>query len=201
MSVAAQDDLRRTFFNVPNQLTMLRLLLAVAVFALIAYKFFIAAMVVFLVAASTDWIDGYWARKYGQVTKIGRIFDPFVDKVIICGTFIMLAAEPESGIAGWMAVVVVSREMLVTALRSFIEQSGGDFSASKAGKLKMVFQCAAVVASLAALISLQFEKKGAELPTWLYWSVVAAVWSAVVLTIYSGVGYVAAALKFLREAD
>jgi CDP-diacylglycerol--glycerol-3-phosphate 3-phosphatidyltransferase len=135
------------------------------------------------------------------VTKIGRIFDPFVDKVIICGTFIMLAAEPDSLIAGWMAVVVVSREMLVTALRGFIEQSGGDFSASKAGKLKMVFQCAAVVASLAALISLRFEKKGAELPPWLYWSVVTAVWSAVVLTIYSGAGYVAAALKFLREAD
>jgi CDP-diacylglycerol--glycerol-3-phosphate 3-phosphatidyltransferase len=102
-----------------------------------------------------------------------------------------------------MAVVVVAREMLVTALRSFIEQSGGDFSASKAGKLKMVFQCAAVVASLAALISLRFQKvkEGAELPPWLYWSVVAAVWSAVVLTIYSGISYVAAALKFLREAD
>jgi CDP-diacylglycerol--glycerol-3-phosphate 3-phosphatidyltransferase len=201
MSVAAQDDLRRTLFNVPNQLTMLRLILAVAVFALIANAFFISAMVVFLIAASTDWIDGFWARKYGQVTKIGRIFDPFVDKVIICGTFIMLAAEQNSGIAGWMAVVVVSREMLVTALRGFIEQSGGDFSASKAGKLKMVFQCAAVVASLAALIALQVQKKGAELSPWLYWSVVTAVWSAVVLTIYSGVGYVAAALKFLREAD
>jgi CDP-diacylglycerol--glycerol-3-phosphate 3-phosphatidyltransferase len=203
MSVAAQDDLRRTLFNVPNQLTMLRLILAVAVFALIANEFYRTAMVVFLIAASTDWIDGYWARKYGQVTKIGRIFDPFVDKIIICGTFIMLAAEPDSLIAGWMAVVVVAREMLVTALRSFIEQSGGDFSASKAGKLKMVFQCAAVVASLAALISLRFQKvkEGAELPPWLYWSVVAAVWSAVVLTIYSGISYVAAALKFLREAD
>ena len=48
---------------------------------------------VFVVAASTDWIDGWWARKYGQVTKLGRIFDPFVDKIIICGTFIFLAAE------------------------------------------------------------------------------------------------------------
>jgi CDP-diacylglycerol--glycerol-3-phosphate 3-phosphatidyltransferase len=100
-----------------------------------------------------------------------------------------------------MAVVVVAREMLVTALRGFIEQSGGDFSASKAGKLKMVFQCAAVVGSLAALVALQYEKKGAELPSWLYWSVLTSVWAAIVLTIYSGVGYVAAALKYLRDAE
>ena len=50
----------------------------------------------FIVAASTDWLDGYWARKYGQVTKLGRILDPFVDKIIICGTFIFLAAVPGS---------------------------------------------------------------------------------------------------------
>ena len=88
----------------------------------------------------------------GQVTKLGRIFDPFVDKIIICGTFIFLAAEwPASGIAPWMAVVVMGREMLVTAIRSVIEQQGGDFSAQMAGKLKMVFQCVAVVASLLAL--------------------------------------------------
>jgi CDP-diacylglycerol--glycerol-3-phosphate 3-phosphatidyltransferase len=203
MTVAAQDDVRRTIFNVPNQLTMLRLILAVAVFALIPLGHYRSAMVVFLIAASTDWIDGYYARKYGQVTQIGRIFDPFVDKIIICGTFIMLAAEPDSRIQGWMAVVVVAREMLVTALRSFIEQSGGDFSASKAGKLKMVFQCAAVVASLAVLVALQYQeqKKVAVLPQWLHWSVLTAVWSAVLLTIYSGAGYVAAALKFLRDVE
>jgi CDP-diacylglycerol--glycerol-3-phosphate 3-phosphatidyltransferase len=203
MTVAAQEDIRRTLFNVPNQLTLLRLLLAVAVFVLIPLQFYRSAMIVFLIAASTDWIDGYWARKYGQVTKLGRIFDPFVDKIIICGTFIMLAAEPDSEIKGWMAVVVVAREMLVTALRGFIEQSGGDFSASKAGKLKMVFQCAAVVASLAALIVLHTRKETVafELPGWLYWGLHASIWSAVLLTIYSGAGYVMAALKFLREAD
>ena len=52
-------------------------------------------------------MDGYWARKYGQVTNLGRILDPFVDKIIICGTFIFLVAVPNSGIAAWMAVVIV----------------------------------------------------------------------------------------------
>jgi CDP-diacylglycerol---glycerol-3-phosphate 3-phosphatidyltransferase len=225
MTVAAQEDLRRTLFNVPNQLTMLRLVLAVAVFTLIPLHYFLSAIVVFLIAASTDWIDGYYARKYGQVTQLGRILDPFVDKIIICGAFIMLAAEqPYSGIAGGVAVVVVAREMLVTALRSFIEQSGGDFSASKAGKWKMVFQCAAAVASMAVLM-LVHQKQPAVIgsapawldwllvipqkqpsaanavPAWLGWSLVVLVWTAVLLTIYSGAGYVAAAVKFLREPD
>ena len=94
-------------FNVPNQLSALRLVLAIAVFVLIPWKMYLAAFVVFVIAASTDWIDGYWARRFQQVTKFGRILDPFVDKIIICGTFIFLAAEKGSGIAAWMAVVVV----------------------------------------------------------------------------------------------
>src|SRR3954464_2973694 len=141
-----------TIVNVPNALTTARFVLSIVVFVLIPLEQYFAAMIVFIIAASTDWIDGWWARKYGQVTKLGRIFDPFVDKIIICGTFIYLAAQwPASGIAPWMAVVVVGREMLVTAIRGFIEQQGGDFSAALSGKLKMVFQCAAVVASLLTL--------------------------------------------------
>src|SRR5688572_1262962 len=82
----------RDVFNVPNQLTIGRLVLSIALFVLIelavrlaAPGYYLAAMVVFIIAASTDWLDGYWARKYGQVTMLGRILDPFVDKVIICG--------------------------------------------------------------------------------------------------------------------
>src|SRR4051812_33684938 len=157
-------------------------------------------MIVFIIAASTDWIDGWWARKYGQVTKLGRMFDPFVDKIIICGTFIFLAAEPASGIAPWMAVVVMGREMLVTAIRGFIEQQGGDFSAQLMGKLKMVFQCAAVVVSLLVLREYQQAASPAPpLPAWLLWTLQAAVWLAVVSTIYSGLQYIAAAAGILTR--
>ena len=103
----------------------------------------------FIIAAGTDWLDGYYARKYGQVTTLGRILDPFADKVIVCGTFIFLAADPDDGttfpcgLRAWMVVVIVGRELLVTALRSFIEDRGSDFSAKMSGKLKMVFQCIA----------------------------------------------------------
>ena len=82
--------------------------------------------------------------------QVGRVFDPFVDKIIICGAFIFLAAEPNSGVAAWMAVVVVGREMLVSLLPASSNKVVAIF-AQMAGKLKMVFQCVAVVASLLVL--------------------------------------------------
>jgi CDP-diacylglycerol--glycerol-3-phosphate 3-phosphatidyltransferase len=192
-----------TVLNVPNVLTTVRFLLSIVVFVLIPLGQYFAAMIIFLIAASTDWIDGWWARKFNQVTKLGRIFDPFVDKIIICGTFIFLAAEwPASGIAPWMAVVVMGREMLVTAIRSEIEGRGGDFSAKTMGKLKMVFQCMTVVASLLALHHFQSMVATSEaLPFWLYWSLQISVWLAVISTVYSGLEYVVAAVRILSRQD
>ena len=118
MSVATKNQIaRQRVLNVPNQLTVSRLLLSIALFVLIGLEYYLASFFVFAVAAGTDWLDGYWARKYGQVTTLGRILDPFVDKIIVCGTFIFLAAVPGSGVAAWMAVLIVGRELLVTALR------------------------------------------------------------------------------------
>jgi len=184
--------------NVPNVITAARLVLAVVVFLLIPLERYLAAMIVFVVAAGTDWIDGWWARKYQQVTKLGRILDPFVDKIIICGTFIFLAAIPNSGIVPWMAVVVMGREMLVTAIRGYIEQQGGDFSAQMSGKLKMVFQCAAVVASLIALWHYQQPgSTAATLPSWLSWTLTISVWLALISTVWSGLEYVVVAARLL----
>jgi CDP-diacylglycerol--glycerol-3-phosphate 3-phosphatidyltransferase len=191
----------RDVFNVPNQLTIARLVLSIALFVLIelavglsAPGYFLAAMIVFMIAAGTDWLDGYWARKYGQVTVLGRILDPFVDKVIICGAFIYLAALPGSGLTAWMAVVVVARELLVTALRSFLEGEGIDFSAAMSGKLKMVAQCLAAGWSLFRL-----SYGEAPPPDWIATGLVIVVWAAVALTVYSGVAYVIAAIRLLRR--
>ncbi|MGI8982122.1 MAG: CDP-diacylglycerol--glycerol-3-phosphate 3-phosphatidyltransferase [Pirellulaceae bacterium] len=193
-------------FNVPNQLTAARLGLSVVVFMLIPLHLYLPALIVFAIAAGTDWVDGWWARKYKQVTKLGRVFDPFVDKILICGTFIFLAAEQGSGIEAWMAVVVMAREMLITALRSMIEQGGGNFSAKMAGKLKMVFQCLAVGASLVVLMRLhdssvksaeEFFSRGEN--AWLFWTLHISVWLAIFSTIYSGLEYVFIAAKTLRR--
>ncbi len=194
VSVATKNQAGSRVFNVPNQLTASRLVLAIVLFVLIAFELYQAGMVVFILAAGTDWLDGYWARKYGQVTTLGRILDPFVDKIIICGTFIFLVKLPLSGIEAWMAVVVVGRELLVTALRSFLEQQGADFSASLSGKLKMVMQCTA-----AALSLLRLSYGDTPPPEWLASTLPAAVWAAVALTVYSGVAYIFAAVRLLQN--
>ncbi|MEX0676787.1 MAG: CDP-diacylglycerol--glycerol-3-phosphate 3-phosphatidyltransferase [Pirellulales bacterium] len=193
MSVVTEKRaLRQQLFNVPNQLTAARLVLSLVLFVLIALRYYLAGTIVFVVAAGTDWLDGYWARKYGQVTNLGRILDPFVDKIIICGTFIFLVAVPGSGVEAWMAVVVVGRELLVTALRSYLEGEGADFSASMSGKLKMVLQCLAAALALFALYY------GSPRPEGLQWALVISIWAAVLMTIYSGVAYVQRAIVLLR---
>ena len=181
-------------FNVPNQLTCMRLLLAVVMFLLMPLELYMVCMVLFVVAAGTDFLDGWYARKYGQVTVLGRILDPFADKIIICGTFIFLVAETQMaeisfGLRAWMVVVIVARELLVTVLRGFIEQRGGDFSAKMSGKLKMVFQC---IAAASALLTLSFS---GEVPAWVLWTFLASLWTAVFLTAYSGIVYIVAATK------
>ena len=212
--LSENHDVRRTsatenrrlakLFNLPNQLTSLRLMLSVILFGLIAWEHYLASLVLFVIAAGTDWLDGYFARKYGQVTTLGRILDPFADKVIVCGTFIFLAAIPDMrdrwswGLRPWMVVVIVGRELLVTALRSFIEERGADFSAKMSGKLKMVLQCVA-----AGVCLFYLHDYDATTPTaaWLWWLLVISVWSAVVLTVYSGVVYVFVAMRLLRQSS
>ena len=194
---------RNEIFNVPNQITMLRLLLSIVVFVLIPLNLYMPALVVFAIAAGTDWVDGYYARKYDQVTQLVRILDPFCDKIIICGSYILLSVQMRdidasiSGmtvqIAGWMAVVVVGRELLVTALRGFIEQHGGDFSAKFSGKLKMVFQCAAVIGSLAVLINPVESSDVLRLVTLIL------IWLSVLSTVQTGIIYIVAAVKTIGK--
>jgi CDP-diacylglycerol--glycerol-3-phosphate 3-phosphatidyltransferase len=193
-------------WNVPNVLSMIRLVMSCIVFALIPLQFYLAAFWLFVIAAGTDWIDGWWARRFKQVTQFGRILDPFCDKILICGIFILVAVEMRgriepwyATITGWMAVIVIGRELLVTALRSFIEQSGGDFSAKLAGKLKMWFQC---FAAGGALIALSYWNSAPDqpIPAWLTWFNVIFIWAAVISTVQSGIDYVRLALKRLLSA-
>jgi CDP-diacylglycerol--glycerol-3-phosphate 3-phosphatidyltransferase len=195
-------------WNVPNVLTIARLVLSIFCFVAFIFEWYLAALILFAIAAGTDWVDGFYARRYGQITKLGRILDPFADKIIICGTFTFLGAIPPtvigesaSEIAPWTAVIVVARELLVTALRSFFEEHGTDFSAKWSGKYKMVLQCAAVAASLARLW--YYGYKGGMWretpPEWTTWSLRLLVWGAVLMTIYSGWVYVRRALDLLRQ--
>ena len=204
-------------WNVPNALTVARIVLAFVLFGLLECRCYPGALVLFLIAAGTDWIDGWWARKFNQCTVLGRIMDPFADKLVVCGTFIYLVTIPvvteaKGGLAVWMVVVIVAREMLITTIRSFLEQQGRDFSAKMSGKLKMWFQCVAIAACLLWVIFAQqhpvpmqtkyfcwvFSGKAFLFPLqpdWLYYVMIVTVWGTLLTTIYSGLLYVIAALR------
>ena len=105
-------------------------------------------LIVFVVAAVTDWLDGYLARRWNMGTALGRNLDPLVDKVLICGAFIFLlpVGDQRAWLLPWMVTVVVLRELVITGLRSFMETAGAKFGADWLGKLKMGLQCAALIA-------------------------------------------------------
>src|SRR4029453_4140572 len=99
----------------------------------------------FVVACATDWLDGWWARRYGPLPLIGRNLDPLADKGPVCGSFIYLIPVEGAGILPWMVTVVVVRELLVTGIRGMVEASGKKFGAAWFGKLKMGLQCAVLI--------------------------------------------------------
>jgi CDP-diacylglycerol--glycerol-3-phosphate 3-phosphatidyltransferase len=179
------------FWNVPNTITVARLVLSVVVFALIGLEWYFSALVVFGVAAITDALDGYLARKLNQETPLGRQLDPLVDKVIVAGAYIYLLTVPGTGVQSWMVTTVVIRELLIQGLRSHLEGQGQAFGARTAGKIKTTAQCLSISAILGGLW-LQ------PAPAWLVGRDV-LTWLAVGLTLYSGLGYLYAAMPSLRR--
>jgi len=180
------------FWNVPNTLTIARLVLAIGVFGLVDFERYAWALGVFILAAITDALDGYFARLLNQGTPIGRQLDPMIDKVIVTGCYIYLATIPGTGVMPWMVTATVVREMLIQGLRSHLEAQGHAFGARTAGKLKTVLQCLSIGA---ILLVLSFERRAPEA---LYLLRDALTWLAVGLTLYSGFVYVKAAWPKLR---
>jgi CDP-diacylglycerol--glycerol-3-phosphate 3-phosphatidyltransferase len=179
------------FWNVPNTLTVGRLAVAAVVFALIELQRYNWAMVAFVAAALSDALDGYFARLLKQDTPIGRQLDPLIDKVIVSGCYIYLAAIPGTGVYPWMVTAIVVRELLIQGLRSLLEGQGQPFGAKMAGKLKTLVQCFSISAVLLVL-SL------ASAPSALLWVRDILTWLAVGLTVYSGASYLIRAMPALR---
>ncbi len=142
-----------TVFNLPNQLTLARFVLALVLFVLITVEWWLWCLIVFIVAAFTDWLDGYLARLHNITSTLGRNLDPLVDKVLMCGAFVFLLplGSKQNWLQPWMVTVVVARELIITSLRSYLETLGARFGADWMGKVKMGLQCAAVVAIFVTL--------------------------------------------------
>jgi CDP-diacylglycerol--glycerol-3-phosphate 3-phosphatidyltransferase len=186
------DRVPERFWNVPNSLTLSRLVMAFAVFALIAHAYYLSALVIFGLAGLTDALDGYFARLLGQSTVIGRQLDPLVDKVIVSGGFIyLLTVEGDTGLSPWMVTTIIVRELLIQGLRSHLEGRGEPFGARSAGKWKTLVQCLAISAILLGLAA-------SPAPPSLHVARDVLIWLAVALTVYSGLVYLALAMRMLR---
>ena len=208
--------------KLPNALTLSRVALAAAFFAVLSLRtglhassgppdpWLIAAAIIFILAALTDALDGYLARRWGVVSTFGRIMDPFADKVLVLGAFVYLAGPgfletvqidgravrlQVSGVAAWMAVAVIARELLVTSIRAVFESGGIDFSAGWAGKAKMILQSLAIPLIL-LILALTEPTPGT------FWRplIDALVWLTVLVTLWSGVPYIRRAVAGLRSA-
>lgn len=187
--------------NIPNLITLSRLVLTFVVLILISFqRYWIATTIIFIIAVATDFLDGYLARKWNQITTLGRIMDPFVDKMIIGGTMIFLVALPGSGVSAWMTFVVIAREMFITGLRSVLEGQGVDFSAKLSGKLKMMLQSIVIPMSLISLSPLFQETLGASWPTFRITRDV-LLWTMVAVTVYSGAEYVIRGWRAIKPAS
>lgn len=160
----------------------MRLLLAIVFFVVLSYHYYTIALLLFLLAWSTDWLDGYLARKKGLLTDFGRIADPFVDKIIVCGGFIILIHHARDIISPWMVVVIVAREFLVNSIRSYSESKGIEFGATVWGKAKMFIQSLTISLILlffAHLKHLIAVKQG----------IIIMLWITVIITLVSGIKY------------
>lgn len=189
---------RPPVFSLPNQLTAARAALAVVLFAFIALQWWVWCLIIFALAAVTDYLDGYLARKQGITSTLGRNLDPLVDKILVCGAFIFLLPLPDSGIVPWMATVVVARELTVTVLRSFLEGQGTKFGADWLGKIKMWLQCAALIA-----IFIAFLAGGAAdgVPAMLPLLRDIIIYAMVIITILSGLQYLWKAALLLKVEE
>jgi len=183
--------------NIPNILTSLRIVLAVAIFCLFPFQRFALILLLFIIASLTDFLDGWWARRFNQMTVYGRIMDPFADKLLVCGILVAFLGVPQImadpnwfGYSPWMVIVIIARELWVTSLRAVVESKGGDFSAKWVGKWKMGLQCATIIAFL---LLLSLVDSPAE--PFIYWIAIISLWGTILITIWSGVSYTVQAIK------
>ena len=220
------------FRYVPNLLTALRFVLAAVFFAMLGYYqhdvsgrhgdvlWLNIAFFVYLIALFTDFLDGYLARKWHVEGAFGRVVDPFVDKVLVLGSFIFFAGKnftipfegsgefptnvrTITGIVPWMVVVILARELLVTSLRGLFEGGGQQFGAAFSGKLKMVLQSITILIVLVYVNYFAKDWPGARLRLYPYeWYarmlLNGFIWTTLLVTIASGAIYVQKAIEMYR---
>lgn len=171
----------KEIFSNPNNLTLFRIAAVPLIVVLLLFPgrlFTFVAAVLFSVAAITDFLDGFFARRKGLVSNFGKVMDPLADKLLVSATFIMLASL--GWIPGWLVCIIIGRELAVTSLRNIAAQQGKDISSSRLGKYKTGFQIAAIIPLLIHFqyFTIDFHAIGSVF-----------LWAALLLTLLSGADY------------
>ena len=169
--------------HLPNLITAVRFLLTALLAVLLMFEqttsMGFLCWLIFTIAACSDWVDGYLARRYEAVTVLGKLMDPLADKILVTTALIMLI--PLGRLPAWVALVILSREMLVTGLRGVASSSGVVVAASNLGKIKSIMQ-------YIGLGTLIFPLGLLPIP-FLHQIGLALVYLALVLTVWSGLDY------------
>lgn len=216
------------FRHIPNILTGARLVLAVVFFVMLSYYqyqgrgdpwFLNIALMIYVIAVITDFLDGYLARKWSVEGTFGRIVDPFVDKVLVLGSFVFFAGKnfiiqdpiasaamhvpvvrTISGVAPGVVVILLARELLVTSLRGESEAAGNNFGAKFVGKFKMGVQAATILVILIYVNYLhQLQNVGWEEPIRYFRNF--CIWTTVIVTVYSAMSYIQAGRGLMHRGN
>lgn len=164
--------------NLPNKLTMLRIIAIPVFIVVLMIEFRYAATIIFILAALTDMLDGHIARKYNLVSNFGKLMDPLADKLLVMAALVCLVELGD--VAAWMVVVILAREFAVTGLRQVAVEQGIVIAAAPTGKIKTITQMIAI--PLLLLDNWPFSYIGIPMDQIF-------LWIAVAMTIISGVEY------------
>jgi CDP-diacylglycerol---glycerol-3-phosphate 3-phosphatidyltransferase len=175
--------------NLPNAITLSRLVLTVIFVAGTGAGSFVGhliALISFTLAAASDWLDGYLARKMGLVTPLGKLLDPLADKILVCAAFVYFSAAQLCPV--WVTALIIGREFMVTGLRQIAIEAGQVLAADNLGKWKTTFQLIFCITGLLMLSN----------PT--SWLMPVSLWVAVALTLISGANYLWAGRNLLNTS-
>ncbi|MBK1790008.1 CDP-diacylglycerol--glycerol-3-phosphate 3-phosphatidyltransferase [Persicirhabdus sediminis] len=194
--------------NLPNTITLLRLVLT-AIFCLAASYpgkiGYAIALITFVIAAISDFFDGYLARKLNLVTSMGKLLDPLADKILVCAGFVFLTAA--NLCPAWITALILCREFLVTGIRQIAVEKGTVIAADKLGKWKTTFQLTYVITLLVHLMLREYSEFNWFFGffNWLSqptnFLVPTSLWLAVIFTVYSGYSYFWNARDMIFDRD
>ena len=194
--------------NLPNSITMSRIVMIPLLLWILSPHFpwqsswgeaEILASVLFVLASITDGLDGYLARKRGQITTMGMLLDPLADKIMVTAALVALVAYNPAVVKVWIAVVIIGREFLISGLRSIASSEGFTIQASELGKLKTVTQIVSVVSAILAHHWYDWQLGLLVIP--VRWIAVAAIYFTVLVSTISAIDYFVGFWKKIDHAS